>query len=139
MLVAENIKNQLANFGINIIIKQLNNETYSKYINERNFDMIIAGIECGFSPSLKTFFGDNNLANYSNDEIRGIMNIISNTSDENTLYENYSKLYDIYLEDAPYIGLYRNTDIVVYNQGLIGNVKANSFNLYCNIEKWYRQ
>lgn len=139
LLVAENIKKQLANFGINIIIKQLNNETYSKYINERNFDMIIAGIECGFSPSLKTFFGDNNLANYSNDEIRGIMNIISNTSDENTLYENYSKLYDIYLEDAPYIGLYRNTDIVVYNQGLIGNVKANSFNLYCNIEKWYRQ
>ena len=47
------------------------------------------------------------------------MNQIANTSDENSLYENYGKLYDIYLEEAPYIGLYRDTDTVIYNQSLV--------------------
>jgi len=139
ILVAENLKNQLSNFGITVNIKQLNNENFSSSVQDKNFEVILAGIECGYSPSLKTFFGENNLANYSNEQVREIMSIVSNTSDENALYENYSKLYDIYLEEAPYIGLYRNTDVVVYNQGLIGNIKANAFNLYCNIEKWYRQ
>lgn len=137
--VAENIKNQLANVGINVSIKQLNNEAYSSAISDKNFDMILTGIQCSYSPSVATFFGDGNLANYSNDQVSEIINIVSNTSDENKLYENYNKLYDIYLEEVPYIGLYRNTDCVIYNQSLVGNIKANCFNLYYNIEKWYRQ
>ena len=137
--VAENIKNQLANFGISVYVKQLNNEAYSNALQNKNFDVILTGITCSFSPSLKTFFGEGNIANYSNDEVTEIMNIVSNTSDENTLYENYNKLCAIYLEDVPYIGLYRNTDMVIYNQSLVGNIKANAFNLYHNIEKWYRQ
>lgn len=139
LAVAENIKNQLANVGIAVQVKQLNNESYSSALQNKNFDMILTGITCSFSPSLKTFFGEGNLANYSNDEITQIMNVVSNTSDENALYGNYSKLCDIYLEDVPYIGLYRDTDVVVYNQSLVGNIKANAFNLYHNIEKWYRQ
>lgn len=137
--VAENIKNQLANFGISVYVKQLNNEAYNSALESKNFDVILAGINCSYSPSLSTFFGNGNISNYSNEQVSEIMNIISNTTDENTLYENYNKLYDIYLEDAPYIGLYRNTDMVIYNQSLVGNIKANAFNLYHNIEKWYRQ
>lgn len=139
LAVAENIKNQLANVGITVYIKQLNNETYRATLENKNFDVILTGIECGYSPSLATFFGNNNIAQYSNQQVTEIMNKIANTSDENTLYENYNKLYDIYLEEAPYIGLYRNTDVVIYHQGLAGNIKANAFNLYYNIEKWYRQ
>ena len=33
----------------------------------------------------------------------------------------------------------RETDVIVYNQGLVGNITANAFNIYYNIEKWYRQ
>lgn len=137
--VAENIKTQLANVGIDVSVRELNHESYSASLENRNFDVILTGITCGFSPSLKTFFGQGNLANYSNQQVSEIMNVIANTSDENALYENYHKLYDIYLEEVPYIGLYRNTDVVIYNQSLVGNIKANAFNLYGNIEKWYRQ
>ncbi len=137
--VAENIKEQLANVGITVYIKQLNNETYRATLENKNFDVILTGIECGYSPSLKTFFGEGNIANYANPQIADIMNIIANTSDDNTRYDKYSQLYDIYLEEAPYIGLYRDTNIVIYNQSLVGNIKANAFNLYYNIEKWYRQ
>lgn len=139
LAVAENIKNQLANFGISSYIRYLNNDAYYKTLENKEYDMILTGITCGYSPNLNTFFGENNLANYNNGEVSEIMNIISNTTDDDTLYDNYNRLYDIYLEEVPYIGLYRNTDIVVFNQSLVGNIKPNSFNLYYNIEKWYRQ
>lgn len=138
-MVAENIKNQLANYGINVYIKELNNETYSESLNNKNYDLILTGIRCGYSPSLSTFFKEGNIANYYNSEVSEIMKIVSNTSDENKLYEKYNRLYDIYLEEVPYIGLYRNTDTIIYNQSLVGNIKANTYNLYYNIEKWYRQ
>ncbi len=137
--VAENIKNQLANVGIDVFVKELNQEAYLSSLQNKNFDMILTGITCSYSPSLRTFFGEGNLANYANSQVSEIMNVVSNASDENALYENYNKLYDQYLEDVPYIGLYRNTDVVIYHQNLAGNIKANSFNLYHNIEKWYRQ
>ncbi len=117
--VAENIKNQLANFGIQVFVRELNNENYRASLENRNFDVILTGMTCGFSPSVKTFFGEGNLANYGNDQITEIMKIVSNTSDDAILHENYDKLYTIYLEEVPYIGLYRNTDIVICNQGFV--------------------
>jgi peptide/nickel transport system substrate-binding protein len=136
---AENIKEQLANFGIPVTISYLSDDGYQNAINNKSYEAIITGIRVGYSPSLTTFFGDNNLANYQNEEVSEIMKSISNTSDENTLYQNYNRLYDIYLEEVPYIGLYRNTDIILCNQNLVSNMTANSFNMYHNIEKWYRQ
>lgn len=137
--VAENIKNQLSNFGVPVTINYLSSENYFYAINNKNYDMILTGIQTSYSPSMQTFFGNNNIANYFNSEVSDIINTIENTTDENVLYEKYSRLYDIYLEEAPYIGLYRETDIIVYNQSLVGNLTANSFNVYYNIEKWYRQ
>lgn len=137
--VAENIKTQLSNIGIPIKINYLSADSYNDAIGNRNFDIALIGIKVGYSPNLETFFGNGNLANYNNNEVSEIMNIVSNTTDEKTLYEKYARLYDIYLEEAPYIGLYRNTDILVYNQSLVGNITANSFNIFHNIEKWYRR
>ncbi len=136
---AENIKMQLQSFGISVTIKQVSAENYSNILNSRNYEIILTGLELGFSPNLETFFGNNNIANYQNYEITDIMNTVKNTTDENILYEKYSRLYDIYLEEAPYIGLYRNTNSIVYNQSLVGNIRPNTFNIYNNIEKWYRQ
>lgn len=137
--VAENLKEQFANFGVPVNIRYLSSDNYTDAMNNRDYECIITGIRTGYSPNLNTFFADGNLANYYNEEVAEIMNIISNTTDENTLYEKYGRLYDIYLEEAPYIGLYRNTNVIVYNQSLVGNITANSFNIYHNIEKWYRQ
>lgn len=137
--IAENIKVQFESFGIPITIRRLSAERYADALNNRDYELILSGIETSFSPNLTTFFGDGNIANYYNQEVSDIINTIKNTTDENTLYSNYSRLYDIYLEEVPYIGLYRNTTSVIYNQSLVGNIKPNLFNIYHNIEKWYRQ
>ncbi len=137
--VAENLKEQYGNFGIPVTISHVDPNKYVDILNNKNYDVIIAGLECGYSPNVETFFGENNIANYSNDEVNSILNEVSNTTDEGTIKEKYNRLYEIYLEEAPYFGLYRETDYIVYNQGLVGSLKPNVFNIFQNIEKWYRQ
>ena len=76
---------------------------------------------------------------YANEEISNLMNEAKNTNDENILYNNYNRIYDIYLEEAPYVGLYRETQSILYNNGFIGNIIPNSFNIFYTINQWYRQ
>ena len=137
--VAENIKEQLSRYSIPVEIRFLSNESYNNAINNKEFECILTGIKLGYSPNVATFFGNNNLANFYNEEVNEIMNIVSNTSDEKVMDEKYNRLYDIYLDEVPYIGLYRNTEMVIYSQGLVSNMTPNCFNIYHNIDKWYRQ
>ena len=137
--VAEEIAEQLRNVGITTTVNRISKDKYLDMLKNKNFECVLTGIEASFSPSLNTFFGENNLANYNNQEMLELINKTENTNDEGVMYDSYREIYDKYLEEAPYIGLYRNTDIVIYNQGLVGQISPNRFNLYHNIEKWYRQ
>lgn len=139
MAAAENIKAQLANFGVNVYIDAVPYDRYADIINNSNYQTAIAGIRLGFSPSVETFFANGNIANYYNEEVQEIIDTVGNTNDEQTLYDSYSRLYDIYMEEVPYTGLYRNTELIIANQRLVNNITPNSFNMYHNIEKWYRQ
>lgn len=137
--VAQAICDGLNNFGIRANVVAVAADKYVENLNNKSFECIFTGIETSFSPSLHTFFGEGNLANYSNQEVLELIKKTENTTDENVMYDSYRTIYDKYLEEVPYIGLYRNTDIVIYNQGLVGNISPNTFNLFHNIEKWYRQ
>lgn len=136
---AENLVEQYGNFGIPVTITQVNPNKYVEILNNKSYDVMMAGLECGYSPNVETFFGENNLANYTNNEVNEILSEVSNTTDENKIKEKYKRLYEIYLEEAPYFGLFRETDYIIYNQGLVGSLKPNVFNVFQNIEKWYRQ
>jgi ABC-type transport system substrate-binding protein len=96
-------------------------------------------MQTNFSPKISTLFGDNNIANYNNEEMFKILNDISSTSSYSNQINNYDNLYDRYLEDMPYIFLYRATDSVVYNQTLCGKISPNAYSIFYNVEKWYRQ
>lgn len=137
--VARIICDQLNNFGIKASMLEVSGQRYEEILNNKNYECILAGIRTSFSPSLHTFFGEGNLANYNNTEVFDLIKKTENTTDEGEMYNSYRAIYDKYLQEVPYIGLYRDTSIVVYNQGLVGNISPNDFNLYHNIEKWYRQ
>ena len=137
--VANNIANQLKNIGITVNVKQVSTQRYLEYLNNKDYDCILTGVESSFSPNLERYFGENNIANYRNEEILNILNSVKNKNSQEEIKKEYQRLYEIYLEEMPYIGLYRETDYVVFNQGLICNLNPNSFNIFNNIEKWYRQ
>lgn len=137
--VTQAICDQLNNFGIKASMLQVSNQRYVDILNNKNYDCVLTGIRTSFSPSLHTFFGEGNLANYNNPEVLELIKKTENTTDEGEMYDSYRTIYQKYLDEVPYVGLYRNTNIVIYNQGLVGNISPNAFNLYHNIEKWYRQ
>ena len=57
--------------------------------------MMLCSINQGLAPDLTTYFGNNNLANFSNSEANEIMSYINNITDENELKSKFQKLYEI--------------------------------------------
>ena len=136
--VAQNIKQQLENQGIRINIVQATDEQYTNSLNSKNYDILLCSINLSLSPDLTTFLGDNNLANYNNDEVKTIMNEVKNTTDENTLKQRYQRLAEIYKSDVPYLSLYNNKFTVAYSTGLVGDVNPTWYNIFNNISGWYK-
>lgn len=108
-------------------------------LENKNYELIIGGTNIGLSPELDTYLGDNNIANYTNDEIKTILNDIANIKDENLLKQKYNKLAEIYKTESPYKSLYINKKTIIFSKNLIGEITPNSYNIFYNIEKWYRE
>ena len=137
--VAENIKTNLENLGININIIKANDLTYARYLENKNYDIILTGKYTSFSPDLTSYFGELNLANYNNETVKQILNDVKNIREEKILKEKYNNLINIYKEDMPYVYLYWNRGSLVCSSKLMGDIRPNKYNLFCNIDTWYRQ
>lgn len=136
--VAENIKTQLENQGFRINLIKANDAQYQSYLTNKNFDIILCSVNLSLSPDLSTFFGSNNLANYSNEEVTNLMNEVKNISDEDKLKQDYKRLSEIYKNDMPYLSLYNNKYTVVYSTGLAGTIEPNWFYQFYNIKDWHK-
>ena len=136
---AELIEKQLENFGIQIDLIVVDDNVYKTYIDNKNYDMIMAGIYNSTTPSLSTFFEKGNLSNYSNNEINSIIKEAKDISDYNLLQEKYSKIIKIYQEQHPFISLYRNKNTLVYSPSIRGTISPNNYNIFYNIETWYKK
>ena len=136
--VAENIKQQLENQGIRINLIKASDVQYQSYLTNKNYDMILCSMNLSVSPDLTTFFGENNLANYSNEEVTNIMNEIKNLKEEEKLKQNYKRLGEIYITDMPYLSLYNNKYTVAYSQTLAGTMEPNWFYQFYNIKDWHK-
>lgn len=99
----------------------------------------LPGVTVGVSPTLERYFGEGNLANYTNAEAEEILKELHNITDEKTLKEKYEKLRQIYEDDRAYIGLYFSTITSVYGKGLTATAKNNWFNIFYDIENWHRR
>lgn len=136
--IAENITEQLQAEGFRIKLIRASNETYQVYKENRDYDLLLCNIQLPLSPNLSTFFGEENLANYTTDEINQIMNEVKNTTDEKALKEKYERLEQIYNTEIPYISLVNSKCNVLYNSNLVGDVAPNWYNAFYNIEGWYK-
>ena len=127
--VAENIKAQLAQVGITININSVNYQTYKNALENKSYQVMLTGILNSINPSLEYFYGQNNLANYNNDEV------ISKIEDLNS-YQDIQKIGN---QQVIYIPLYRNKGTLLLNANVGGNFAPTNFNIYNNFDKWYRQ
>ena len=110
--VAESIKQQLEEVGIKINITKVS--SINSYVQNKNYDIALVQISTGVSPDLSIFFGDNNLINYKNPEVISIIDEI----------------------DIPFISLYFDNSVLIYNSKIVGAITPTWYNLYYNIENW---
>lgn len=137
--VAELIKTQLEEVGIKITIIKANDNQYQNYLKNKNYDIILCSTYSSINPDLSIYFGENNLAKYTQEEVTTILNEIKNITDEELLKQKYARLYEIFMEDVPYIGLYNSYNIVAYSKELSGNMTGNWYNIFYNINTWVKK
>lgn len=135
--VAQIIKNQLEAVGIKVNIIKTTTVNQEQYIRNKNYDLILLGINVGVSPDLSLFIGENNPANYENEEVYNILTELPNITDENIIKEKYKRIIEIYKNDIPYISLYFNSNITLYSEKVAGDIDPNWYNLFYNISGWY--
>ena len=131
--MAEEIKKQLEAIGIKVSIEKVSDDKYQTYLEKHNYEMLLTGIYTSLSPDLTSFLGENNLANYKNADISYMLKEL------NIQKEKYEKIIEIYEADVPYIALYRNQEIIAYSNNFRGDITPNSYSLYYNFSKWYRE
>lgn len=136
---ANKIKDQLKEIGIKINVIEASESQYNNYLKNKNYDMILINSTYGYSPSLNKYFGNDNISNYENEEISNLLNEVENITDENEIKQKYSRINELYNNEVPYISLYFNKNTMLYSSNLKGNFKPNSYNLFYNIESWYRE
>ena len=137
--VAELIKKQLKEVGITIQIIKASDYQYNRYLTNKNYQMILIGVNAPISIDIDSFVGKENYSNYVNEEISNLLIEIKNIQDENKIKEKKKKIADIYFEEAPWIGLYYNKNTVAYSNNLRAELTPNWYNIYYNINDWYRE
>ena len=137
--VSNAIKQQLRMVGILIKVKEVSEKEYNNYLKNKNYDLIIVNSTYGYSPLLKQYFGEDNFANYSNEEINKLLNEAELSNADNEIKQKYTRINEIYNEDIPYISLYYDTSAIIYSIALKGTLTPNSYNLFYGIETWYRE
>lgn len=137
--VAKNIKEQLEKIGIIINVIEASNKEFNNYIKNENYDIILTGNVVSNSPNIETFFNDDNLSNFSNEEMGDILKNIKNIDNqEDNLKSKYNRIEEIYKEELPFISLYFNSLFILSNKNLKGNLECNWYNIYYNIDNWYK-
>lgn len=119
--IAEKIKEELAEKGINIIIQRYKN-SYA--------DLILKKQTVPITPSIIEYFED--------EEIRQEIKEIEKIEDEEIIKQKYGKILDKYYEEIPFISLYFNSYMLLHTDDLKGDFSGNWYNMFYNIDTWYK-
>ena len=138
LTVAEMIKADLEAIGMQVSIVKASDNQYQYYLQNKNYDSIITGTTMSLSPNLETYFGANNYANFANDELNNLMNEVKNITKEDLLKEKYARIRAIYNEQKPYIGLYSSYYAIDSSWSFRGNITPNWYNIFIDINNWYK-
>lgn len=133
--IAEMIKADMTNIGINVTIIKASDNQYQSYLQNKNYEAIITGTTISANPSIETYMS---MCNFNNEELNNLMAEVKNITKEDLLQEKYKRIREIFNEQKPYIGLYSNYYAVESSWSLRGNVNANWYNIFIDINNWYK-
>lgn len=137
--VSELIKEQLESIGIEVRINKISKEQYNEYIGGDEYQILFTGVYTSYNPDITYYFAPGNIEKYTNEEVSKLLQNAGMINDGEKIKEIYQKVYNIYKEDVPFIGLYRTKEMVVTSSSLVGSVEANCYTSFYEIKNWYRK
>lgn len=137
--IGEKIIGQLENIGVHTKLEKCSHKEYEKYLQNKNYDIILLEKNFGYSPDVSNYFKEGNVANFNNENVNHLLNEFKYLSEEKDIQNNCSEIAKIYNEQCPYISLFYNINTMVYSKELKGKVSPNSYNLFYHIHAWYRE
>ena len=117
--VAEIIKQNLEEIGIKVSIRNLSNQYYKNNLQNLNYDILLTGNIVSIKP-----------------EVQNYLNF--NIEQKPTKKETYENIYKNYKDNPNFMGLYFDSTILLYSSDLKGNFESNWFNIFYNIDSWYK-
>lgn len=137
--IGEKVVEQLKNIGMNIQLRKLSEKDYRKCIEKKDYDILLIQRNFGYSPDVSYYYEEGNEANYQNDKMNELLNEFKYLSNYEDIKNNCTQIIKIDNEDCPYIGLFYDINTMVYSKDLKGKVSPTSYNLFYNINEWYRE
>ncbi len=67
-----------------------------------------------------------------------ILTEVKNINDEEILKNRYLELLNLYTSNIPFISLYFNNVFILSNKELKGDMTHNWYNIFYNIDNWYK-
>ena len=117
--VANIIKKNLEAIGFKITIREINEIYYKNNLQKLNYDILLTGKTVSIKPEIGEYLELEN--------------------ENKTINEDeYSKIYDMYNENPSFLGLYFDAIILLYSKNLKGNFSGNWYDIFYNIDTWYK-
>ncbi len=141
--VAEEIKRQLLEAGIDVRVKEVNWEEGIKLISEKKFDIVLIGCRVPAVPDPTFMFSSNeaagslNIAGYSNATVDGYLDRIAAETDEVMRKIYFANLCRLVKEDLPYLGLYFYNDATIFTRRIRGPLSPFVYDRLNGLESCY--
>lgn len=117
--VAEVIKQNLEEIGIKVTIRELSNSYYKNNIEKLKYEILLTGNMVSIKPNIQEY-------------------LKFKINKKQTEEEKYKEIYDRYKKEPNFIGLYFDSIILLYSKNLRGNFECNWYNVFYNIDTWYK-
>lgn len=138
--VAEKIKSDLKEIGIDVIIKKVTWEELNNLLVTNKFELILLSLDIKNEYQIQnmTRIGSEiNYANYLNVELDGIITELENLDEEN--YDGkFEEFKELYVNELPYIGLYFKINTILTNKSVKGEYQSTVYEPYRNLINFYK-
>lgn len=139
--VAQGIQKMYKSIGVEVIIEEVDKETYLSRIYSRQYDAFLGGWKLSYIPDLSFAFhssqitsGDNFIG-YQDSQMDTLLKDAFMANPE-YITEAYSSLQHYFAEQNPYISLYFRNGAVITKKKIKGNIDPDPCNIYSNIQEW---
>lgn len=138
--VAEKIKSDLDEIGIQITIKEVKWDELIKSLDSNKFELMLTSLDIKNEYQIQDMVqigNAHNYANFINIELNEIVEELKKS--EGDVYEEKMKAFkEKYINEMPYIGLYFKTDAILTNKSVKGEYKSTVYEPYRNLINFYK-